>query len=275
MNWQIFKFSNFQILLIAAALALTAALYFAPKKTISTAAPAASRLPEFDLLLNDAKASLKREEVEIVAPLEARLKTEPGNFLLLDSLGKRWDALQMPAIAAHYYELMAENKPDEKSWINAAYRYFDAYKISGDSTVRAMMVQKAISSYEKVLKFNPENLDAKTDLGVCYAEGTNEPMRGIMLLREVVTKNPQHENAQFNLGLLSMKSGQYDKAAERFEKVLAINPQRKELYLMAGRAYMMAGKNDKARESFEKLKKESSDPALAEQATNYINQIHD
>jgi len=266
---------NLQFLLIAAALALTAALYFAPKKTISTAAPAASRLPDFELLLNDAKASLKREELETVSGLEARLKTEPGNFMLVDSLGKRWDALQIPAIAAHYYELIAENKPGEKSWINAAYRYFDAYKISGDSTVRTMMVQKAISCYENVLKFAPENLDAKTDLGVCYAEGTNQPMRGIMLLREVVTKNPEHENAQFNLGLLSMKSGQYEKAVERFEKVLTINPRRKEIYLMEGRAYMLAGKNDKAKESFEKLKKESSDPALTEQATNYIKQIHD
>src|SRR5436305_14771931 len=97
-----------KILFIFLALALTAVLYLAPKKTITTPTPAASVLPDFELLLNDAKTSLKRQEVETVSGLEARLKTEPGNFILLDSLAGRWDALQMPAISAHYYELIAE-----------------------------------------------------------------------------------------------------------------------------------------------------------------------
>ena len=135
------------------------------------------------------------------------------------------------------------------------------------------MVESAIAAYEKVVQMNPKNLDAKTDLGVCYVEGTGEPMKGIGMLREVVAENPEHENAQFNLGALSMKSGQYAKAAERFEKVHAINPSRKEIYLAIGRAYMMAGNKEKALENFERLKKETTNPELTGQANNYINQI--
>ena len=171
-----------QLLLIAAAVCLTVALYLAPKKNI---------------LSSDVHAAVSDEAS--VQPVHA------------DS--------------ARFYESIAVKNNDEKSWLNAAYRYFDAWKMSEDSVDQQVLMQKAIGSYEKVLSINPENLDAKTDLGICYAEGTNQPMRGIMMLREVVEKNPQHENAQFNLGILSMKSGQYQKAAERFAKVLSINPQ--------------------------------------------------
>ncbi|MFN8182733.1 MAG: tetratricopeptide repeat protein, partial [Bacteroidia bacterium] len=163
--------------------------------------------------------------------------------------------------------------PGENTWINAAYRYFDAFKLSGDSTLQSMMVQQAIESYGKVLAINPDNLDAKTDLGICYAEGSTTPMQGIMLLREVVEKNPGHANAQFNLGILSVRSGQYDKALERFSKVLEIDPKRTLARFMIGRVYAQQGQKEKALAALEQVKKESSDPQLLQEADQLINQI--
>jgi tetratricopeptide (TPR) repeat protein len=262
-----------QLLFVLGALILTLTLYLAPKKIEKMEAAGNPTAFSFENFITKAKQGLKRQEIEGLNVLENQAKENPNDVFLLDSLGKRWDALQRSGIAAHYFEIVAEEKKDEKSWINAAYRYFDAFQTTEDSAVRKKMTEKAIESYEKVLLINPKNLDAKTDLGVCYVEGTGEPMKGIMMLREVVTENPEHENAQFNLGVLSMKSGQYTKAAERFEKVLSINPARKEMYLMTGRAYMMAGNNEKAKENFERLKKESNNPELKGQADNYLKQI--
>ena len=192
---------------------------------------------------------------------------------LIDSLGKMWDRLNMPQVASHYYELVAEKNQDEKSWINTAYRYYDAFRMTGDSTLRKVFVEKAISSYQNVLKINPDNLDAKTDLGLCYAEGTSSPMQGIMLLREVVAKNPEHEMAQFNLGILSLKSGQYDKAVERFQKVLEINPSNKEARFLLGRTYSSMGKKDLALQNLNMIK-ESYDSQFNEEVKNLINKIN-
>ncbi|MBK7682250.1 MAG: tetratricopeptide repeat protein [Bacteroidetes bacterium] len=97
--------------------------------------------------------------------------------------------------------------------------------MANDSMIQSLLVGKAITNYQKVLELNPNNLNAKTDLGACYADGTSEPMKGIMLLRDVVAADPNHEMAQYNLGMLSVKSGQLDKAIERFQKVPEINPQ--------------------------------------------------
>jgi len=262
-----------QLLLVAGASALTIALYLSPQKVSKEKEQTPIEVTGFDEQLKRSKAGLQRQEADMILSIEEKLAKESGNLSLLDSLGRRWDALQKPGIAAHYFEEHALKDNQESTWLNAAYRYFDAFKSTTDSAEKTMMVEHAINCYEKVLKINPQNLDAKTDLGVCYAEGTSNPMQGILMLRDVVTENPQHENAQFNLGVLSMRSGQYEKAVERFEKVLSINPTRKEMYLLTGRAYMLAGKNEKAAENFEKLKKESADAALVAQANNYINQL--
>jgi tetratricopeptide (TPR) repeat protein len=262
-----------QLLLVAGASVLTIVLYLAPQKVAKDKKPVVTEASGFEAQLEAARNGLQRQEADWISNLESHLNKEPGNLSLMDSLGRRWDALRKPAIAAHYFEEHAKKDQEEKSWLNAAYRYFDAFQSTTDSLQRSLMVENAIRCYENVLKKNPGNLDAKTDLGICYAEGTSNPMQGIMMLREVVQENPRHENAQFNLGILSMRSGQYDKAATRFETVLTINPARKEMYLMTGRAYMMAGNKAKAAENFEKLKKETADAELIAQANNYINQL--
>lgn len=265
-----------QFLVLAGAIALTAVLYFAPQKVTKTEESVSEKkeVYSFESLLTSVKGSMKREELEPVSKLENELSKNGNNTVLLDSLGKQWDKLEQPIISSHYFEMIAEKEPGEKSWLNAAYRFFDAFKTANDSTLRTMMLSKAIASYNNVLKYNAGNLDAKTDLGVCYVEGTGEPMKGIALLREVVSKNPEHENAQFNLGVLSVKSGQYAKAIERFEKVIQINPARKEMYFIIGKTYMMEGNKEKAIENLERLKKETSDLQLLEQANSLINQIN-
>lgn len=264
-----------QLLILSGAIALTIVLYFAPQKIKKEEAKAETAdIFSFESLLSSAKGSLKRQELEPVSKLESELSKNGNNVQLLDSIGKQWDKLGQPVISSHYFELIAEQQPGEKAWLNAAYRYFDAFKMLADSSLRSRMVAKAISSYDHVLQYNPDNLDAKTDIGACYAEGTSNPMKGIMLLREVVTKNPAHENAQFNLGILSVRSGQYEKAIERFQRVLEINPERKEMYFMIGKAYAMEGNKGKAIENLEKLKKETTDMQLIEQSNSLINQIN-
>ena len=136
------------------------------------------------------------------------------------------------------------------------------------------MVEKAIGAYKKVLEINPTNLDAKTDLGICYVEGSSTPMQGIMMLRDVVKENPEHENAQFNLGVLSIKSGQFEKAIERFEKVLTINPKRNEAQILLGESYMKTGNKEKALENLEKAKKQATDPQLIQEVSNLISQVN-
>lgn len=269
-----------QVVLVAGALALTAALYFAPKAG-TTAKPAAAKEEavkqefNFDQLLAFQKKNLTASELEKTESWVAQLK-EPAsrvNLSIYDSLAKVWDDKKMFSLSANYFEQKAGKDNTEKSYLNAAYRYFDAYKNSPDSLIKQAMVDKAIKNYSKVIELNGENLDAKTDLGILYAEATAEPMKGIMLLREVITKNPEHENAQLNLGFLSVKSKQYDKALERFDKVLQINPKKADVYIYKAQTYLQMNDKQKAIESFEKYMKESTDKQMIGEVNEYLNEL--
>ena len=63
-------------------------------------------------------------------------------------------------------------------------------------------------------------------LGACYMFGniSDNPMEGIGPIREVVQRDPDNLYAQMILGLGGMKSGQFDKAIERFKIVVDKQP---------------------------------------------------
>ena len=228
---------------------------------------------DYPELIKSAKTSLNEKQNSRFTTLETSLAAYPDSLSLYDSIGKAWDMAGIPAISAYYFDKKAEKFPGEKNYLEAAYRYFDAYKIAGDTTLRAFMAQQAISSYKKVLAKNPSNLNAKTDLGVCYAETTSDPMKGITLLREVVAADPEHEMAQLNLGLLSLKSTQYAKAIERFNKVLAINPARTDVYLYLGETYIQMSDTVNAVKVFEKYKIKSDNYEMVQQVSKLLSDL--
>ncbi len=271
--------SKKQIYLITGAVVLSILLYLAPTRTdkseteTSTPKPAQKTTVNFETELNKAKKSLEGSDLAEVNKLEGEISAGKGvNNILLESLAKKWDVLLQPFISAHYFELIAANAPTEKNWLNAAYRYFDAFKMAEDASVRAAWVDKAIACYTKVIEINPDNLDAKTDLGVCYTESP-QPMTGIMMLRDVIKAKPEHENAQLNLGLLSMKSRQYAKAVDRFKKVLEINPKNIDVYLYLGEAFLQMKDTANAVKTFEKYKNESKDVSAKREVDLYLKKI--
>ena len=270
---------NLRYLFVGIALLLSVGLYFAPSQINNKPAPKKDAVApkqqalSMESISKTAKESLKDDQKGYISSLEMQLEANPNQTFLLDSLGKAWDEAQIPALAAWYFEKKAEKQPSEENYLAAAYRYFDAFKIAGDELLRTQLVDKAISSYNKVLEINPKNLNAKTDLGVCYAEGTSEPMKGILMLREVIKEDPNHEMAQLNLGFLSVKSKQFDKAIDRFTTVMKINSKRTDVFYFLGHTYYEAGKKDSAIFWLEKFKKESDDYRLVQQAEQIITQL--
>lgn len=250
--------AQLRTILISGTILLTAALYFAPSQLnkegakVKSASVQSSNEFQPDDLLKSARASLDSNEIKNLDFFEASLKKNGGqDTVLLDGIGRLWDRNGVPAASAIWFERKAEVVKSEQSYLDAAYRYFDSFRMANDSLVRSILVGKAISNYEKVLEINPDNLNAKTDLGACYADGTAEPMKGIMLLREVIAADPNHEMAQYNLGMLSVKSGQLDKAIERFNKVLTINPKRNEIHFFLGQVLLQKGDTAAAVNAYE------------------------
>jgi outer membrane protein len=98
-------------------------------------------------------------------------------------------------------------------------------------------------------------------------------MQGIMMLREILAEDPKNETALFNMGMLSVQSGQYDKAIERLEELVAVNPNHVQGQLLLGVSYMNKGDKTKAKAQFEKVKKLDNDPAVQSTADSYLKDL--
>jgi tetratricopeptide (TPR) repeat protein len=97
---------------------------------------------------------------------------------------------------------------------------------------------------------NPADPDSlKLAMAVEMVNGEN-PMEGIMMLRELVEKDSANVEAQYWLGVFAIKSGQFDKAIERFETVLRIRPDYLAACIDLGGVYLDQGNQDKALEYF-------------------------
>jgi outer membrane protein len=98
-------------------------------------------------------------------------------------------------------------------------------------------------------------------------------MQGISMLREVLAEDPKNELALFNFGMLSIQSGQYDKAVEYMDRLVAVNPNHVQGQLLLGVAYMNKGNKEKARQQFEKVKQLDNDPAVQATADSYLKDL--
>ena len=141
--------SRTRLLVVLGVIALTAALYFAPKKIEKKVTADTLAGFSIDDQINEVKGRLKSEEKEQITAIEDLLKKNPSDKNIQDSLGKLWDRFQTPQISSYYYEEIAKSESTEQNWINAAFRYFDAFKMTGDSLKRTYFVNKAIDSYKK------------------------------------------------------------------------------------------------------------------------------
>lgn len=209
------------------------------------------------------KQTLSGDLAQQISDLENKLKLASGSekIDLQKQLAQKWDDVNLPAPAALYYEEVAQTTKSYADWLKTGNLFTTAYQNTQDSIAQPALVQKAIGAYQKALEQQPESLDAKTGLGVAYVSGTPNPMQGIQLLREVVAKDPENVSANMNLGLFSMKSGQFDKAVNRFKTVLA-KESKPETWLYLAMAYESLGDKENAITAYTKGKELAADPSV-------------
>lgn len=100
------------------------------------------------------------------------------------------------------------------------------------------------------------------------------PMQTIMKLRDLAEKEPNNVEAQYHLGMFSWQTGQYDKAMDRFRKVIALDAKGyPDAYALLGQAYASLDSTDKAIAAIETYKTLVTDTALLRDADTYITQL--
>lgn len=83
-------------------------------------------------------------------------------------------------------------------------------------------------------------------------DGSAPPMQAIMKIRKVAEEYPENTKANFTLGVLSMRTGQYENALSRLSKVIDVDPSNASAFRLMGRAHLNLADTAAARENFKK-----------------------
>lgn len=271
------KLNKTQIAVVSGALVLIVLLLLAntkllPKEEAVSSEHANPNMLAFTKMVQTAIDGLGAEDKKAVQKLDEAIKTSTDKKLAFENMVNMWDSLRNPSVAAYYMEQASEASPTESNWMEAANRYYAATRFVAEAE-RPLLFNKAIDCFNHVLELNPKNLDAKINLASCYVEGSPDPMKGIGMLREIEKTDSNNVNLQLNFAFFSERSGQWDKAIARFEKVLKIQPDFIEAYLHLADAYQQKGDKAKAIESLKKYVTLVDDVKIKTEVQDYINKL--
>jgi len=199
--------------------------------------------------------------------------SDAEKLTLEKDLAHTWDDVNVPAPSAFYYLSAAGKENKLENWLSAGNRFNDAYKLTQDTLAQPTFLINAVESFKKALQLAPDNLEAQTGLGIADVNGgAPSPMTGIALLLGVVAKDPKNLKANLNLGLFSMKSGQFEKAVQRFKIVVEQKPE-VEPYFYLAESYKQLGMKPEAIAAYQKCKGMVEDAAFNQKMDEYIKEL--
>jgi len=207
--------------------------------------------------------------------MKARLASEESteNFAIFaDSIGSLYEGSGKYDSAAYYYESAALKTPSNQRWEKAGNAYYEAYGFAMNEEKINYLAGKTRENLNRVIESNPERLDLKTKVAMTYVSSSN-PMQGITMLRNILEEDPRNETALFNMGVLSMQSGQYKRAAERFEELVSHHPDHIQGQFYLAVSYFESKQNNKAKKQFELVRNMTQDPMILNSVETYLDRI--
>lgn len=255
-----------QVFVVAIALTLLGLLYFLAPRSASDKKLPTNNTTENQSVTNQsviesAKTNLSASQKITLLSLEnqlSRSKNTVDSLLYTNKLARFWaDSANRLAPYLYYSYSAALLENSEKSLTFAAQQLIDNL-ITPDAPPALLpwMAGNAKVLLEKALEMNPNNDTATINLGACYLFGSisDNPMQGILKVKQVVDKNPQNAYGQFILALGGKKSGQYDKAIERFLIVTQVQPNNLEAMVQLAECYELTNKKEEAIKWYTKVR---------------------
>jgi len=214
-----------------------------------------------------ALSSEQEEEIKKLRTLFLTFSEKEKKLIFADSLVQAYLKVAHLDSALYYisiYEGLASTVEDKQK---AADFYYKAYGLEQRKALQESYSAKAVVLYKEIVDRSP-NLAAKTRLGVLLTKASNNPMEGILLLREVLEENPNYIEALFSLGEFSMFTQQYDKAIKRFESILKVKPDHIESLIYLGDSQAATGNKKAAVSAYNKAKLLTKGDKFFEQLLN-------
>lgn len=266
--------SRNQWLLIISAVMLTVLLMFFPKGVIQKKNTNTANRDQIQQKEEKQEASSSTHQVQIPKELKTSIDSiknvyhKTNDIKFLEKIGDLYFEATAFDSASYYYENVSKQKNSLAVKIKLSEAYYSWFSITEGRD--AQVAQKCVQILEEIVTISPDNLEAKSKLGYVTTLTSEAPMKGVKILKEVLAKNPNFRTALFDLGLLDIRSGQIEKAQEKFEKLLKIdyNDQLSRFYLAV--CYKEKKDLTKTKELVEIIAKSDANPVVVSEAKKLL-----
>ncbi len=249
--------NRLQWIVTGATIALFFVLYFGcdtkPKKmqALETTRAMTAESTDLNSLLQTAQAKLDVAKSSEITDLERAVETattDTARVEALKQLSGKWYSNGEPAIAGTYAQQVAELLNDEQSWSVTGTTYAICLQNTQEEQVRSYCVNRAVKAFENAISVNPNNTTHRVNLALVYTDAPpqDEPMKGILMLRELNQQQPDNVLILNNLARLAMKTNQWDRAKERLERATTLEPDNMNTVCMLAQVYEQLGETEKA-----------------------------
>lgn len=204
-------------------------------------------------ILDAAFAALDKESRSVIEALNLDVdnaKTDSLRIERLKILASSWYEAGQPAASAIYAEEIAENEKKESSWSIAGTTYLICVRSSEDEKTKEFCTRRALKAFETAISLDPEKVEPKINQALVYVDNPDKdnPMKGILMLRELQAKYPTNTSILNQLAGLALRTNQVDKAIERLQESYEIDPSNNGTICLLAAAYEQAGNEQKSKE---------------------------
>ena len=274
-----------QLIAVTVSISLIIILFFFGKtatpgnKEIQPALAVSNEI-NIDTILKHAKEQLTPEQVTRLGVLEnsvIRGDVKNQQLDVFHQLAHFWkDSARIFEPYAWYEAEAARLELSEKTLTFAAHLILDNLRGEMNPQLKKWKAKQAKDLFERSLKINDKNDSSLVGLGACYIFGdiAENPMEGILKVRQVIDRDSTNVFAQMTLGHGSVISGQYDKAIDRFEKVVGLQPDNLEALIMLAEVYERKADKVSAALWYNKAMPLVKNPELKKELQNRIEDLN-
>ncbi len=249
--------TKLQIIVVSSTILLFVGMYFGletkpdKQKAVEKSRAIEAESTDINALLNDAKSKLSTEKSTLFLSLEAELnetQNDSARVEILKELSGSWYRQERVEISGFYAESIAEIENNDEAWSIAGTTYAIGVQKAKEEKIRQFCFGRAVMAFENAISLNPSNSTHKVNLAVCYVENPlpENPMKGILMLRDLIEKEPENVLVLTTLARFAIQTGQFEKAIERLQKAISIESENEKANCLLAQAYQGIGDQEQA-----------------------------
>jgi tetratricopeptide (TPR) repeat protein len=275
---------NIQIIVIALSIGLFAWLYFGSSnrsadrsRVEKTRALKAESQPENEAeqIVATAKKNLEAAKLEEIETLELSLPLQLTDSLRAETfkaLSKAWNEMEQFTVGGIYAQKVAKISNTAEAWSIVGTTFGIALKQATTPESRQFCINQSVEAFTKASELDPKEVQHKINLALTYVE-TEQPMQGIAMLRTLSEEFPENTSVLMALGQLAVRSGQYDKAIERYQQVARLEPNNLRGQYALAQVYQSVGKTAEAIAAYQKCLALSTDATVRSDIEQLIKKL--